>query len=485
MKQLLTFFLLLSATSIWAQQVQFSKPQQFNANKDKVVIGGWVGQHLMVYYTNKNESLLDLYDAGMNRKAIVTLNFMPDNPTQVKLLPRKNEALMFYGAQLSSKELYYIARLNAEGKIIGRPKAIDTASQNFFGNTKLSYHLIHSGDHSKVAVFSYRIKDSKLEYGYSLANDSLEVLHSSNNSVPTKSFYEISQVILKDDGRLLVLLTDLATSKNNEVAEAMLYIIEPTDKRKAEVKAFTFDFGDAFTSNLILQEDIMNTDLIHFAGLSQNKPGYTNGVYAGTIDLKAANNSIIQGSNSLLPADMDLGPAAAQAQNRNYIIKDIAVKNDGGMIITAEAFTKIYTYVPAGGYGRYSMGYGGMHTQRSVEYYYGNILLLETDPNHQISSSYVIPKWQRSVDDAGLHSSFSMLNSGIALNFVFNENNGRAQRVVGATLPANGTLQTQTIATQTKAEGKWIPKMGKQVAATEMIIPLLSSNKLQLAKISF
>ncbi|OJV53680.1 MAG: hypothetical protein BGO31_02135 [Bacteroidetes bacterium 43-16] len=479
-----TLFLLHAVVIGYGQSLSFSKTQKFNPKKELFSIGGWVQDHLMIYYTEKNKSFLDLYDANMERKAIVSLNFMPSAPKQVQLLPQAQQSLLIYSAQINNKEFFYVSRLDKDGKILGRPKSVDTASQNFFGNTKFSYQFIHSEANDKVGVFSYRIKDSKLDFRITVVDDSLNVVHSSAHTVPIKSFYEVAQVILKDDGRFVILVTDLSTNKNDEVAEAMVYVVQPEDKRNAAIKAFPFDFGDVFVANIFLKEDINNTNIIHFAGLTKGKMGTLDGVYSGKIDMTALNNEPVAGKNIMF--DNNINGAALNQRGiiRNFVIQDIVVKNDGGMVLVSEAFAKIVRTNYAGP-GYYNVGYGSMGTTRYIEYYYGNILILDLNADQRLKAYSTIPKWQKSVDDYGIYASYSLLNTGSNMAFVYNDLLNKGYKVNSTIVNLDGKQETAEITAQMKGDGKWIPKMGTQTSAKELVIPVLGGNKLQFVKVNF
>lgn len=479
-----TLLISLCVLTGYSQSLSFSKAQKFNPKKEIFSIGGWVQDQLMVFYTEKNKSYLDLYDDKMERKAIVSLNFMPNTPNQVQLLPQANQSLLIYSAQLNNKEFFYVSRLDKDGKIAGRPRSIDTASQNFFGNTKFSYQFIHSETNDKVGVFSYRIKDNKLSFQLTLVDDSLNVIHSSTQTVPTKSFYNIAQVLLQADGRVIILTTDLSTNKNDEVAEAMVYVVTPEDKRKADIKAYPFDFGDIFVANIFLKEDLRNANQLHFAGLTKGKIGALDGVYSGKIDLNASNNEPITGQNTQLGNNINEAGLNQRGIIRNFVIQDIIVKNDGGLVLVAEAFAKIVK-TNYSGPGYYNWGYGSMGTTRYIEYYYGNILVLNLDGDQRLASFNTIPKWQKSVDDYGMYASYSLLNTGGNLAFVYNDLQNRGYKVNSTIANLDGQQETTELNTQMKGDNKWIPKMGRQTGSKEMVIPVLGGNKLQFVKVNF
>jgi hypothetical protein len=478
-----TLFFLLLATQTWTQTVTYNKAQKWNAKKDLFSIGGKVDDKLWIFYTDKKDAYIDIYDDEMQRKAIVKLNFMPDAPKQVKLLTKPQQALLLYSATINSKEFFYLARLDKDGKIIGRPKSIDTAFQNFFGNTKFDYYFMYASSNTKAGVLSYRIKDSKLELNLTIADDSLNIVHSSSHSLPIKSFYGLSQILLKDDGSVVLLATDLATNKNNEVAEAMIYHIMPEDKKHASVSAQQFNFGEVFTGNIFLKEDLVHKDLLHFAGLIKSKAETAEGIYHGTIDLTAATNTEITGLVARF--DENTYPAVNNTTGRsgNFIIRDIVVKNDGGLVIISEEFERIVRSSYAGS-GYYGWGYGSMTPNRYVEYIYGNILLNEVS-NTGITSTANVSKWQHSIDDNGTYSSFAVINTGASIGFVFSDKHKGSSVYRSEVVQMNGRQDAQILMSEIKSLQNWVPRQGVQISAKSLIIPAIGSNKLQFVKISY
>lgn len=480
---IITLLLLILAPLSWGQTLTFNSSQKWNAKKDLYDIGGKVDNKLWIYYTDKFESYIDIYDDEMQRKAIVKLNFMPKTPNQVKLLTQANQALLLYSAPINSKEFFYLARLDKEGKIIGKPKSIDTAFQNFFGSTKFDYYFMHASSNTKAGVLSYRVKDNKLELNLTIADDNLNIIHCSSHSLPTKSFYGLSQILLKDDGSVVLLATDLATNKNSEVAEAMIYHIVPKDKKKAIVTAQHFDFGAVFTGNIFLKEDLVQSDKLHFAGLIKGKLSTSEGIYYGSINLNAANNTAIKGMTATFDEVANTAMTNAKGRPGNFIIRDIVVKNDGGLIIISEGYNRIVRNA-YNGPGYYSWGYGSMSTTRYIEYYYGNILLNEVN-NTGIVSTSSVAKWQHSIDDNGIYSSYAMINTGQNMGFIFSEQNKGNTIYKSELVASNGTQNAQNLKSEVKSKQRWIPRQGTQISAKSIIIPIVGAGKLQFVKVNY
>lgn len=480
---LLTFTSLCSILN--AQETHFSKVQKFNGDKDQFSIGGWVQENLMIFYTEKGESLLDIYDQDMNRKAIVALGFMPNSPNSVELLPQKNQCLVLYSAQLNSKEAFYAARLDKDARIIGRPKKLEEASQNFFGNSKFDYQFIHNTDNTRAGVFAYRIKDGFIECQVNVVDDSLNVIQNSSLKVPTKKYYGLDQVILKEDGSLLLLLTDKSTNNNNEVAEAIVYHIVLQELNKTTTSAYPIDFGTYFTGNIFLKEDFSQANSVYFAGLTKDRKGISNGVFSGKIDLTAPNNQSFAGVSTKFSGEMNSLDKKNSSQLNDFDIQELVIKNDGGLLLIAEAFQKVYrtNYSAPMYYNRW--GYQSSSTSRYTEYYYGDILTLDLDNQQKILDFSRIPKFQRSVDDLGKYSSFSVVNTGSQLGFLYNELSTRNNRLVVSFLENDLQPNTLEIATKAGMVGQWIPKRAKQIKSKEVILPIVDGKKLQFLKVNF
>ncbi|HTO14576.1 MAG TPA: hypothetical protein VLZ83_02345 [Edaphocola sp.] len=481
---ILSLILFVTKIEVSAQQMYFSKAQEFRSGKDFFEIGGWVENQLMIFYTSKGKSYMDLYDSAMNRKAIVTLNFIPESAKKVELLHSKNGVKLLYSVQLNSKESFFIASLDKDAKLIGRPKNIENVKQNYFGNTKLSYSTLHSFNNKSFGVFGYRIKDNNFEYELLVLNDSLDYIVSTQNKVPVKNYLDISQMILKDDGRLVCLLTDVSSNKNNEVAEAMIYEISPTTKKNVETKAFPIDFGDVFVENLFLKEDFEQGNKVHFAGLNKNKKGVINGVFIGVVALSAPSNEKIMGT--LTPFADSIIQMISSFNLNNTIVKDVIVKNDGGLLILTESMAKLsrssYSNSNNFGWGYYG---GISSSNRYTEYLYKDAILFDLDSQRNLNWISVVDKLQRTLDDNGIYSSFGLLNSGSFLSFVFNEFQNKGIKVKNTIVLGDGRQEERTINSQAKIDGKWLPRFGEQTGLYELMIPIVGSKKLQFVKLNY
>jgi hypothetical protein len=92
-------------------------------------------------------------------------------------------------------------------------------------------------------------------------------------------------------------------------------------------------------------------------------------------------------------------------------------------------------------------------------------------------------KDQYSQEDGGMFSSYSMMNSGGGLGFLFNDFNSSRSRIQLSTISADGKMETGYMDAGNHDDPDWLPRSGKQVDNKEIIVPCLRKKQICFAKI--
>ncbi len=159
----------------------------------------------------------------------------------------------------------------------------------------------------------------------------------------------------------------------------------------------------------------------------------------------------------------------------NYPIQKLILRNDGGVVLIAEAFYSTdYSY-----YDYFSQSY-----TRSIEYHYNNIVAVSINSDGSIHWLNVIRKNQTSTDDGGSFSSFCPVVTDKSFIMIYNSDISRSSDIITATVSANGE-QNETSAIKTSNNLLLYSRSGKQISENEVIVPCISRKKLMLAKITF
>ena len=159
----------------------------------------------------------------------------------------------------------------------------------------------------------------------------------------------------------------------------------------------------------------------------------------------------------------------------NYNLERIIVLNDGGAVIVSEgSYTNEYSY-----YDYFTNTY-----TQTIEYVFGNIIILALAPDGSINWSNIVEKMQVSVNDEGSLSSFSHLLNSEEMVLFFNTDISRRNKVVYTTVDKLGELSKPQLLPA--LEGLLlVPRSGRQVSATAYVIPVYNRKKLYLARIEF
>jgi hypothetical protein len=159
----------------------------------------------------------------------------------------------------------------------------------------------------------------------------------------------------------------------------------------------------------------------------------------------------------------------------NYPIQKIILRNDGGAVVVAEAaYLSEYSY-----YDYFTQSFN-----RRIEYHFDNIVVLSINARGNIDWSDVIRKEQVSMDDEGYYSSFCAMYDSDRMALIFNDDIGRNNMVVAHMLDNLGQLQVKKL-TGISDNITIIPRSGKQVAESLVIVPAISRKRLYLARLEF
>ena len=158
-----------------------------------------------------------------------------------------------------------------------------------------------------------------------------------------------------------------------------------------------------------------------------------------------------------------------------YPIQRIVPKSDGGAVLIAEAiYLSEYSF-----YDYFTQTYN-----RRIEYHFDNLILLSVDAEGKTDWLHVIEKDQRSMDDAGLYSSFIPYIMPEELVIAFGNGTGKTDNLNLLRYDPDGnamTLRARTGGEQLSI----LPRFGKQVDGGTLIMPAVSRKRLFLAKLSF
>ncbi len=505
MKRLLFAIFLLSFVlpfTTRAQQVIFSDyERQDGRDMDFEVIGKMNG-NILVYKNIGWRHRLNVFDASMKTIETINLDFVQEKTFNMDFVTYPDHFYMIY--QYQKKNIVYCmaAKMDANGHKVGDPIQLDTTQIPVMADNKI-YSTISSDDKQQIMVFKIHKKNERYNLVSLLFNSQLELQRKSREVIPFNDRRDnFGDFVLDNEGNLAFTIATQAGYRENNNA-LQLITKSPTSDT---VSWHKIDLSERYIDEVKLKVDNLNKRYLINSLYYKKSRGSIEGLFNYSwdkVNAKPASSGFTQLYDTLRNEAKNEG--LLRFAFDDFLIRQVVVKKDGGYILTAEDFSSqnrgnfgspwnrwdyfnspytynsgYYYYSP---YGYYRPWNRFNNQQQSVRYYYANIIILGVDKNGQVQWSKVIPKDQFD-DDEDRFMSFSLMNSGGELHFLFNEN-GKYQVMADHSINTDGKLtRNPTLKSQEKGY-QFMPVMAKQTGARQIIIPCSYRGFICFAKVDF
>lgn len=504
MKNILFLFIsiiLYSAT--FAQQVTYTQPESQDSRSLDFQIIGKVGDNFLIYKNIRNDFAICSYDNSMRLINRIPLSMMPSNTLNVDFVAYPDFAWMIYQYQKRNILHCMAAKVNSEGKLLADPVELDTTHLNFMASNKI-YSMAYSEDKSKIMIYKIQRKNAGMNFTTLLFNNSLQLLHQSrivSGFDDRKDLF--SDFYVDNDGNFLFTKGDRSSTRD---FIADLFLIQ----KRAQEDTFaiqSFDIDGKYLDAINVKVDNQNKNYILTSFYYLKKRGNVEGIYTGVVAINSG-KVLTQHFESI--ADSIRSIAKANGNNKtalnDFFIRNIYLKKDGGFILTAEDYYSQsrsapwnrydylygspsfspynyynYMYSPFGGYyGGYPY-YNSMGQQR---FYYNNILVLNMDKSGVPDWASVVNKSQYD-DQTDNFLSYAVVLTGAQLHFLYNTPERRSLLLVDQSVSGTGKVTINPPFKNLDRGYQFMPRYGKQVSASQVIIPCTYRNYICFAKIEF
>ena len=472
----------LSINQVAAQDVVYSGYEKYDTRSGDFSVIGKVNNKLYTYRSTSDGFFLDIWNDSMVREATVILDFFPTKIYETKFIAYPDKIIALYQSLERGKVIQYAARLDAIGRLIGDPIRIDSIKTGFFGATKNYFSSAISDDKHYFSVYGVNAKGDDLDISAAVFNDEMGKVSRFRTTYTGDGRMAAGTGMLANDGTFyLPAYTAVGGDDNAE----RLWLLS----RAAGATAFTKTellLEGKFATSMFLRVDNASGRIYAGGFYSDKKNGNYDGVLYAQYDIAGQAFS----TRKLIPFDDQIKAATGERNAKrafnNYQTRQLIVKKDGGFVLVSEAYyTTIRNVGSPYGYGFYPMYYGPYMARNIREFHYDDILALSYNSDGVREWNAFVRKNQYSEEDAGMFSSYSLLNTGGTLGFLFNSFNGRRSSIQLASIDGAGQVNVRTFAPEGNDSPDWLPRAGKQVSARELIIPCLRKKQICFAKVIF
>jgi hypothetical protein len=489
MRVVLSVFLFaLLAASAMAQTVDISAPTRLTARTQRVKIIG-KNQDGYVVRLSGNDELIHIYDYDMKLAAARTLDFKGDDNALQHILLNKTGASLYYLLSEKKQTTLLIQPVNSKFINQGKPIAIDT----FNDRQELvdaNLHFKTSMDQNYMLFYYPVFEDSKVKsMQLTCVDRSGTVVYKCYIPInrPEKDM-EYAKALVDNAGNGYLIFSAEKDGKDNSYGDD--YYVTRTDKNTGKQNSYTIKCEKEIFTEPQFEIDNVNGNLI-FCGF-YDKTGDPNDAAANGffyLQYGAAEGGLRQSAYSPFSAAFMYALTGRDASSKNdrlftFGIKRILLRIDGGALIAAESNIKdrreVMTTSPS------IMNNNPYPSYRTVNSFSVNdIIAFSIKPNGELDWNTVLKKKQVSEDDGAFNSSFAFANEKDKLHFLYLDEitgTGSANEYI---LSSRGTSERLILFNQEDKDVFLIPKLGRQVAPNELIIPSIRAGAFRLVRVQY
>ncbi len=500
MKRIILLLLLsMSGYILQAQKIAYSDPEGGDFRQNDFDIIGKVSGNILIFQKQRNENTISIFDTDMKEKDRVLLKFLPDKIINSDFIAYPDFCYMFYQYQKRNIIYAMAAKIDGNGKIVGEPIGMDTTEIGFLAANKI-YSLINSDDKQYIGLFKINSKnDEDFVLTTMLYNRSMEKVEKNHLHVPMPDRHDfLTEFQLTNTGNI-IFLRAIQESNNDKVHQ-----LELVQKKKGmdELKTDVVNVRKVTLDDVRLKVDNYNNIYIITSFFSKTTRDDIGGLYTAMWNVGVDSITNV----ALIKFDDDLRSLAKGDNNmkdafNDYYIKNIIVRKDGGFLLAAES---LFSTGRSGGYNRldymygspflspmdyymFPYGYGSPWSRynnmgQSTRYNAQNILVFSMDNTANISWTNVISKNQYD-DETEALISYSLLNSGDQIHFLFNQQEKRMQLMTSQSISPSGVLTRNPTLKNLSTGYEIMVRYGKQTGQRQIIFPCLYRNYLCFARL--
>lgn len=486
---LLSLYLLFSVKSSFTQSVQVSSFTFEDIGYDEVMVAGYTGNGFFVLQSNlpfesdrnrigfKNRKYrLSFFNHQLNR--LWYQNVEPDPQSTVQGVFFLNNKMMAVSTSVSKSA--------GEQQVAVQLRIFDETGNKSTGINAGSVKLASIPEKTRVIISDNRrltgillpefLNDELLRIHFLLLDSTLNLMSSKEFDITCKrkNFY-LEDYQLSDHGDLALLSVQQVRENKKRMDEYRVHFsVMPSPVLESMV--ISREREETAGAGIIF--DNLNNMLVCAGFSAEPSLSSQTSIFVNRIPLRNTSSARQQ----VIPVDDRYKFKLATVNERNassglfsYPIRKMILRNDGGLVLIAEAFYAYeYSY-----YDYFTQSY-----MRRIDYQFNNIVSISINPDGQIHWLNVIRKTQESTDDGGVFSSFLQMITDSDLIMIYNNFGNRDNEVKYSVIDAAGRFdESRTV--RSNVPVILLPRFGKQISANEAVMPCLNKKKLSLTKVVF
>lgn len=484
-----------------AQKITYSPIIREDNSQINFEILGKVGPNYLVYKKVRWKHMLQVFNKDMVQISNDRMSFLPDKVFNVDFVTYPDYFFLIFQYQKGSTVYCKGVKIDAFGKKQGDLVLLDSTRVGLLSNNRI-YNIMYSENKSKILVYKLHKRSGDLNMVTKRFDNNLNLLDSLRQNLDYNERREVYSDFQIADNGTIVFAKQVKTGNRDNINNLDI-ITSKLNSGTFEVQPINLD-GKYIDEVQINIDNINNNYLVnsfYYIDRRGNIEGLFNTIL--TNDNKQTSLSFMRFSDSVRARISNSGEY--KFAFNNLFIKNVFLKRNGGYIMVAEDFTSQnrynnnrwnrwdYLYDNPFGYsdyysynrfGYYRPYYYSPNSFSSTSYNYDNLLILGVDSSFNLNWEEIIFKKQAD-EDTDNFLSFTTMNSGSEIHFLYIEKERRAQVISNVSITPTGNITRYPTLKSRENGYLYMPRLGKQVGLKQMIIPCMYRDFISFAKIDF
>jgi hypothetical protein len=389
-----------------------------------------------------------------------------------------NNRVIILSSQLNKSSNQYeilVDVIDNDGKLIYKSVLVSKFTRKK-GSSIEKPKLILDPSKQKAAIYIAEQTDREQLIYITTIDTGITSLGSSSGSIQYSEKDLLTTDFILGNNHELMVLAQLKERDSSEKKKQLLYKLFYLPKAAKQFKEYRVNNSDRpMTEASLTFDKFKNTALVIGFYADQNSFAGV-GIMFSALNLEKADSLLtytypIKGDAQLkLVGERNSGNGISLF---SYPIQKVILRSDGGAVIIAEAaYMSEFSY-----YDYFTQSFN-----RRVEYHFDNIVTFSINSNGTVDWSQVIRKEQASMDDMGIYASFSSYLNTEEIGIIYNKDIGKNNAIVLKVINNKGQLSDRNV-TKPGDNMVIIPRSGKQVDESTVMLPIINKKRLYLAKI--
>ena len=475
----------------FSQTTDVSAPTRMSGKLNKVRIIGKIQDGYVVRFSG-GEDLIHIYDNNLKLSSARTLDFKNGDGDLQNILLNKTGASLYYLHSEKKQTILMMQPVNSKFIDMGKALALDT-----FNDKK---ELVDANLHFKSSldqnytVFYYPVFDNDRVNSMKMTciDRSAAIVYKTFLPIgrPEKDM-EYARAMVDNNGNSYLIFTAEPSAKDTVKGDH--YYVMRIDNSTRKLTNFTVKCKKAVFGEPQFEIDNVNGNLI-FCGFYDENADASDPAANGFFYLQydAATGELKHSAYNVFPPIFMTSLTGRDKYSRlfTFNIKKILLRIDGGAMIVAEQLIKdkkeVMVASPAPSFRGY-MGYGNSYNSYKTvnTFSYNDIIAFSIKDDGSLDWNTIMRKKQQTEDDNGFNSSFAFMNEKDIVHLVYLDEISTAGAANEYKLSSKGSLERLVLFGQEDKDIFLIPRLAKQVAPDELVIPSVKSGEFKLVRVQY